>query len=156
MRETTGDLWDFMDDGFAIVIPTNIGWRKDGSNVMGRGLARQASKRFPELAAIYGQQCKEMVDHGAVEIRFLGDLILFPVKPLNPEKPWLSWQGMADPVLIEQSAMQLADWTKHRGERLIALPLVGCGNGGLGEEVVLPILHHHLSASRFVLVRQGG
>ena len=135
------------------------------ADVVTGGLSDELANRLPCSTTELAEQLAAMKEVGSQEpryrenpqavIRFLDDLILFPVKPLNPEKPWLSWQGMADPVLIEQSAIQLADWTKHRGERLIALPLVGCGNGGLGEEVVLPILHYHLSASRFILVRQG-
>jgi len=152
MKEETGNIWHYPPRGYLIVIPTNMGWRKDGWNVMGRGLAKQASMKFPKLPAIYGEMCQDMADTGP-EIRFWADLVLFPVKPLNEEFPYRSWQSHALPELIEQSAIQLAEWTNE--EEQVAVPLVGCGNGQLSETVVLPILNNYLNDDRFVLVRQG-
>ena len=39
MRITMGDIWDEKYDApeFRRVVPTNIGWKHDGENVMGRG-----------------------------------------------------------------------------------------------------------------------
>jgi len=151
MREVYGNLWDFHGKGYSLVVPTNLGWRRDGSNVMGRGVASQAAHKFPDLPQIYGEVCQDMAARGVAEIWFYEGLIFFPTKPLDEKKPWLSWMGRSVAAVVEKSTMQLAAWS-NPGER-IALPLVGCGNGGLPEEVVLPILRYHLKADRFMLVR---
>lgn len=77
-------------------------------------------------------------------------LILFPTKPLNEKAPHLSWQGPADLWLIEGSLMELSELPESG---TIALPLVGCGAGGLQEKQVLPLLRHYLRDDRFMLVR---
>ena len=46
MKEVFGDLWEF--DGI-IAITTNGFVKRDRTCVMGRGCARQAAVRFPEL-----------------------------------------------------------------------------------------------------------
>jgi hypothetical protein len=152
IRAERGDIWTY-EKTHLIVIPTNIGWRSGGENVMGRGLALQAARKYPQLPAWYGEQCRR---HGAATPVLCytdAPLILFPVKPLNVAQPWLSWRSGASLVLIEQSAKELAaldlSWD-------IAVSLVGCGNGGLEMADVRPILDRHLSDKRFVLVLREG
>ncbi|KKL05766.1 hypothetical protein LCGC14_2602780, partial [marine sediment metagenome] len=133
------------------VVPTNIGWRADGCNVMGRGVARQAAERCPELAEWYGGQCRKMSKAGRTLLAYFkpGDLVMLPVKPLDEIQPHLSWRGEADPVLVERSIMQLA---KTYFMRDVVLPLVGCGNGGLDPAVVIPVLKDYLRTDNFTLV----
>ena len=144
MRVTRGDIWS--PDFHIIVIPVNIGWTKTGYNVMGRGVAKQASELYPGLAKWYGSKCRSFMIHTPC-LRY-DRLILFPVKPLNVLAPYLSWQGKANLSLIEKSTKDLAEFP----DKEIALPLVGCGNGRLSESDVLPILNMYLD-DRFVLVR---
>lgn len=148
MIETVGNIWDFHPEHY-VVVPTNIGWTHDGYNVMGAGVAKQASYRFPKLAKIYGGFCQE---HGSIAgILVLDDfhLIMFPVKPLDDEHPELSWKRPATTGMITDSAEELS---KLKSLDKVALPLVGCGNGGLDESEVLPILREYLD-DRFTLVR---
>lgn len=153
MRETYGDIWRFHPQGW-VVIPTNIGWRtRDGSNVMGAGLARQASVRFPQLAMLYGGLCKH---HGALtpSLAMPDDrVVMFPVKPLNRAAPHLSWQQGASLHLIRRSAQELAEIEPTLAGDVIAVPWVGCGNGGLSTRDVYPILWDALRSDRFVLVK---
>ena len=158
MIETRGDIWDY---ACLKVVPTNIGWRKDGSNVMGRGVAQQAARRYPGLAAWYGRECQRMLqsahrDYNTGEptwgLRGYRDLILFPVKPLNFDAPWLSWRQRASLELIRYHTEMLAESMRLAPEP-IALPLVGCGNGGLPPSEVLRVLRWHLEDDRFILVR---
>lgn len=142
-----GDLFAF--DG-PKVISTNLGWRKDGRNVMGRGVALVASQLYPGLADWYGRQCQKMAENGKPTLAIYEDLILFPVKPLNVQAPWLSWQQKADLVLIQDMAQQLQSLELHQP---IGLPLVGCGNGGLDPAEVMAILMDVLD-DRFTLVLQ--
>lgn len=149
MKVTKGSLWDGEFDDQVKVVPVNLGWKKNGENVMGRGVAKQAMKRYPSLPDWYGWRCEGMASRGIVEIHRYYDLLMFPVKPLFKTAPWLSWQRSADLDLVEESAKLLAFMC--RGER-IALPLVGCGNGGLDPAQVLPVLFKHLVGDRFTLV----
>jgi hypothetical protein len=154
MKVEYGDIWKYRGKGY-IVIPTNLGWRKDGSNVMGRGLAAQAASLYPGLAERYGEMCRQYGERLSCVVVSGYDtpLILFPVKPLNKEAPWLSWRSMANLTLIEQNTKCLVDLEKDLKDDLpILVPAVGCGNGGLALRDVLPILERYLVSDRFVLV----
>ena len=154
MLMVEGDLWDYYDAGVPVAISTNIGWTRAGLNVMGRGVAAQAAARFPKLSRRYGEYCRER----GVSARVIaycptrGDtpLFLFPVKLLNTESPNLSWRHPADLDLIAKSATELLQYEPLF--RTIALPLVGCGNGGLRRQDVLAVLRNVLESDVFVLV----
>lgn len=154
MQTVKGSLWSLSRPLDYLVIPTNIGWRKDGTAVMGAGLARQAAQRYEELELWYGDQC---LRHGpGTPVLFhrpraaaSRNLVLFPVKPCKELHPWLSWDQPASLALIERSTEQLADAVysgvvpkTHR----VFMPLVGCGNGKLEEAQVLPVLEKHLAS----------
>lgn len=162
MKEVKGNIWQFLPA--PIVIPTNQGWKKDSTNVMGKGLARQAAERYPSLPLLLGTYCKErkfyattwpveVYSHVTGEVQLL---LCFPTKPLMPQAPQFSWHGKASVALVKKSLATLAllASTDPRliREEAIYLPLVGCGEGELEEETVLPLLQEALS-DKFVLVR---
>jgi hypothetical protein len=176
MQQTVGNIWDWLNERAEIIIwlneraeiiwlneraeiiiPTNQGWRADGTNVMGAGLAKQAVDRYPGIDQWYGAWCRDHRDESCVVRHPVAPLIFFPTKPLNPEAPHLSWQSPATVETVTRSLRDLArlpplaGWP---GGGLIALPLVGCGLGGLPEATVLPLLHEWLTSDRFVLVQQ--
>lgn len=154
MKTVYGDIMSYRGKGY-IVIPTNIGWKADGTNVMGRGLARLAASLYPNLPRDYGAACK--LQGGKTKCVVWGSpdavLILFPVKPLNKEAPHMSWKSMATLEIIERSAKHLASLAEVLpGDLPIAVPAVGCGNGGLDLSDVKPILEKYLTSDRFILV----
>jgi len=154
VRETTGDIWDY-DRGSLIVVPTTIGWRFDGKNVMGAGLAKEASEKYIGLAGWYGSVCKFFRDVTPVIRYSYSSIICFPTKPLCVDNPSRSWAQDSDLELVARSARELGAWykqTQWKGE--IAVPMVGCGNGKLRERDVLQILRAYLNDNRFVLVRR--
>ena len=174
MQELTGDIWELATRYDGIVIPTNIGWKSDGKNVMGRGLARQASRRWPELPEVYGKFCMTYRDATPIMLyrppngRWCDMLLLLPVKPLDQKQPYLSWRQPACLNLITKSIMALGNfasqYTQPSGEGTvmpfiepnssrILVPSVGCGNGGLDESSVLPLLCEHLTLPCFYHVR---
>ena len=83
MKWVNGDIWIYHKLGSTIVIPTNAGWKSDGNNVMGRGLAKQASEKFKDLSLMYGQYCKIKQPHCYFENK---RLILVPSKKLNEKQ----------------------------------------------------------------------
>lgn len=154
MQEATGDIWEWLDreEGFEVVIPTNIGWKSDGSNVMGAGLAKQAAKRYPGIAGWYGSICQACGPHTPVVIHEEHPLIFFPVKPLNYDEPHLSWRYKASHNLIRRSLDQLASLRLGH----FAIPMVGCGNGGLDEQDVYPMIQATFRhEANVTLVRYG-
>lgn len=149
-----GDIWRFHPHSW-VVIPTNLGWTKNGKNVMGAGLAKQAAQRFPDLPDWYGGIIRTAASLDPPErVMVLYDaakrLALFPVKPLIPDAPHFSWRQDADLTLIEGSTINLAKTAPKNVPTCV--PLVGCGNGKLDPKDVLPILRKYLD-DRFILVR---
>ncbi len=150
MNIVSGNIWDKWYDSYMRVIPTNLGWRSDGCNVMGRGVARQAAEQYSGLAEWYGSECQRMRRYGRDSlVCFRAQLIMLPVKPLDKIQPHLSWKGKADPDLVLRSIQRLAAGYDSYN---VVLPLVGCGNGGLDPAVVAPMLTQYLAADNFTLV----
>lgn len=160
MKIEYGDIWKYEKDS-VIVIPTNAGYRADGTNIMGRGVAQQAAAKYPDLPRWYGQMCR-LYGNDACNL-YPEDpidkpkLILFPTKPLNRKTPWLSWKQKSDIKLIEKSAELLVAISQKElisvdGKPRIILPAVGCGLGGLDLGEVVPVLKKHLVSDRFILV----
>lgn len=170
MNTLTGDIWQISTKQDAIVIPTNIGYRSDGRGVLGRGLALQAVRRWPQLAWAWGAFCKEYGIATSVMLwlppsdKWAKLLLLFPVKAMNQEKPYLSWYDKARPELIEHHLKYaLATFPqmyfkafKSRlyidGGGRVLVPSLGCGNGGLDPSVVTPLLAMYLTAPCFTHV----
>lgn len=156
MIECRGDIVAWMAKRRWAVVPTNIGWKKDGRNPMGVGVAAAASNMYKELAMWYGMRCRKYGENTAVCPYYPGNLILFPTKPLDVCHPHASWRNKATIDLVARSAIQL----QKLGEILVkkgflnsevAIPLVGCGAGGLPKSAVVSILQLYLD-DRFVLV----
>jgi hypothetical protein len=160
MKIEYGDIWSYAKDN-VIVVPTNAGYRADGTNIMGRGVAQQAAAKYPGLPKWYGQLCCIYGNDACFVYPQVPEdkpeIILFPTKPLNRKQPWLSWKQKSDIKLIEKSTEKLVEILKNdpalkNGGQRIILPAVGCGNGGLDLGEVIPILKKHLKDDRFILV----
>lgn len=139
MRESRGDLWDFL--GRAVVAVTTHGVvNRQGEALMNRGCARQAAERFPDIPIRLG----ELIRSDGNNVYELGHgLVSFPVE----ETPY----GLSDPVLIERSCQQLVSLADDRGWTLVVMPRPGCGGGGLLWADVRPLLLRHFD-SRFLIV----
>lgn len=152
IKTERGSIWAY-EKTHALVIPTNVGWRmNDHSNVMGRGLALQAAKKYPDFPLWFGQECAARREKTPVLLYHKAPLIAFPVKPLNSAAPWMSWKNKADLRLIERSTQQLSEL---KVDRPVAVSMVGTGNGGLFMDDVRPILDKYLSRDEFTLVLYG-
>ena len=109
--------------------------------VMGKGVALQFKKRFPEMFADYERRC------AAGEVR-LGEPYLWAplVVPwvLNfPTKDhWRSRTRLAD---IEAGLAHLAACYRDWGIESLAVPPLGCGEGQLDWQVVGPTLYRELA-----------
>lgn len=110
------NIWDAYDAGHLIAITTNGTVKKDGSAVLGAGVAKQATERFPWLPSALGDHIRHS---GNVLGRF-GDIYTFPVKH--------NWYEAADLSLIKNSYLDLV--ASLQGDTIF-LPKPGCGNGKL-------------------------
>lgn len=129
------------------------------------GVAQQAAERFPHLREVWGRRCRAAYDvaraaplqeyiNSSCLVRFdtTSRCVLFPTKPLDVYKPAFSWRLPADLNLISQSVDMLDALRDSLQIGLVALPLVGCGAGGLQRHEVLPLLER--LDDNFTLVEQ--
>jgi hypothetical protein len=139
MEEISGNLWDYQ--GRAILaLTTNGSLSRDQRAILGRGCARQAGERFPDLAQRLGALLHERGNH----VHELGaGLVSFPVE----ETAW----SLPDPRLIRRSAQELRALADRAGYGLVIVPRPGCGYGGLNWPEVRPLLAD-LFDERFLVI----
>lgn len=151
MKTYCGDIWDLFDQGYSIVIPTNMGWNKYGKNVMGAGLAKQALERFPGIDSSLGFFYKNHQNYDAKQVsliytycvNFIGQaryLIFLVTKPLNRAQPWLSWKADADPEVVKAQLRCFTTYPQINPTLQYACPLVGSGCGRLKKDSVIEMI----------------
>lgn len=161
MRICRDDIWDKIRLKYEIVIPVNIGWKSDGTNVMGRGLAKAAAERFPSIAIFLGDLQKNlwtvhrppMGDPRWIMKYPFGPITFFPTKPLNEKQPWMSWSQPSDKKMILKLLKAFPEYADKHGLEKIAIPLLGAGNGGLDPFEMEKLIRSSIPDDRrFVLV----
>ena len=141
MLEIVGDIWEHYGNAF-VAITTNGSLTPDGRAVLGRGVAKQAALRYPELAEKLGRLVAERGNH----VFDLGKgMVSFPVE----ETAW----SIPDLRIISGSALELKALADTLGWSEIVVPRPGCGGGGLAWEDVKPVLAPWLD-DRFIVIRQ--
>jgi hypothetical protein len=127
MIDIKADIWDFHKLVYPICITTNGCINSSGNLVMGKGIAKEAKDRFPDLPKILAN----MIINDGNNVHYIGKygLFSFPTKH--------NWWEKSDIDLIIKSAKQLITWSDFN---YIGLPRPGCGNGGLQWSYVKPIL----------------
>jgi O-acetyl-ADP-ribose deacetylase (regulator of RNase III)/uncharacterized protein YwgA len=108
--------------------------------VMGKGIALEFRRRFPEMHRDYVERCRE----GKVR---LGEPYLFKRAVL----PWIlnfptkhHWREVARLDSIVQGLEHLARHYRAWGITSLAVPPLGCGQGQLEWRIVGPTLYRHL------------
>lgn len=144
MKKIKGNIWNYHKNNAYIIIPTNLGWTKENKNVMGRGIAKQASLKFPVLPFDYGKTLKEnYINNINSNIILFHDLkvICFATKPLNKTDPHLSWKQNSSIEQIINSCYDLKEYIQENNfNNQIFIPKVGCGNGCLNFSDIETIL----------------
>jgi O-acetyl-ADP-ribose deacetylase (regulator of RNase III) len=113
--------------------------------VMGKGIALMFKERFPENFETYARACKEETfQTGQLLVTETGELsgnpryvVNFPTKEHWRAKTRLEW--------IDSGLSELRKWILENNIRSIAIPPLGCGNGGLEWSVVRPRMETALS-----------
>lgn len=105
--------------------------------VMGKGLALQFRKAFPDVFSAYEQACKAgkvVVGHMHVVRRLASPrfIINFPTKQ--------QWRQPSKLSYVRDGLSDLVDQVRSLGITSIAVPPLGCGNGGLDWAAVKPLI----------------
>lgn len=128
---TTGDI--LQADAEALVNTVNC------VGVMGRGIALQFKKEFPENFKAYKAAC----DAGEVQP---GQMLIVDLRRLQPPKYVVNfptkrhWKGKSRIEDIESGLSALVQEVQRCGFESIAIPPLGCGLGGLDWSVVRPMI----------------
>lgn len=109
--------------------------------IMGKGLALEFKKQFPDMFKEYEKKCKDGKVHIGRPCLFKHSMyrwiLLFPTK-----EDWRSISKLSD---IEQGLMYLKNYYKDWGITSLAVPPLGCGLGALDWRIVGPTLYRHLN-----------
>jgi O-acetyl-ADP-ribose deacetylase (regulator of RNase III) len=124
-----GDLLEAPADALVNAVNTE--------GVMGKGIALLFKERFPQMYSVYRQACVAgEVRPGKMHVFDCGFgsrprfIINFPTK-----RDWRLPSKLED---VETGLAALVQEIQERQIRSVALPALGCGNGGLDWEMVLP------------------
>lgn len=108
---------------------------------MGKGIALQFKNRYNKMFLEYRSRCRK----GEVK---LGEPYLYKV---NDER-WIlnfptkgHWRNSSNLSDIERGLIFLSEHASEWGIRSLAIPPLGCSNGGLSWNDVLPLIEKHLS-----------
>ena len=112
--------------------------------VMGKGIALMFRERFPENTRLYVEASKaKQVVVGHMLVTETGEL--FPRWIINfPTKK--HWRNPSKQAWVRDGLDDLVRVVRELGIRSIALPPLGCGNGGLSWLTVRPMIEAALSA----------
>jgi hypothetical protein len=126
-----GDMMESVpsDPGAILVLTTNGFVRRDGACVMGRGIARQAALRWPDLPFKLGRLIRE---YGNRPFRLTPTIWTLPVKHV--------WYEPASMELIEASLEMMGLMVAKFQPPSIHMPRPGCGNGQLSWRDVEPLV----------------
>lgn len=107
--------------------------------VMGKGVALEFKKRYPEMFQEYRRLCEEKrLSIGTLMVWRKSDkwVMLFPTKK--------HWRYPSKIEYIEAGLKKVAENWDKLGVDSIAFPRLGCGNGGLDWEEVRPMMKRYL------------
>lgn len=136
MKFTKGNLLE--TDAQAIVNTVNT------VGIMGKGIALQFKERFPMNFKIYADLCKK----GQVQI---GKMLVVKENSLHGEKIIINfptkteWYKKSQYYYVEEGLKDLVNVIDEYEIKSIAIPPLGCGNGGLQWEKVRLLLGKYLN-----------
>lgn len=107
--------------------------------VMGKGIAKEFKKRYPLMFARYHNICSRgLLKIGTLYLWKGNDkwVLNFPTKK--------HWKNSSQIEWIELGLKKFLLSYKEKGIKSIAFPMLGCNNGGLDKNDVLPLMREYL------------
>ena len=130
-----GNMWSIYEETDYFLVTTNSYIRADGELVMGRGMAKQAKSRFPELPQLLGNRIEHLRLYGLEIIELPG------------EKGWIGafqvkrhFKYDAEVDIIKFSVGKLKTLAQLFSQARYDLNFPGIGNGRLTPPEVLGLL----------------
>jgi len=123
----------FKSDAQTLVNPVNC------VGVMGKGLAADFRKRYPEMFSRYRELCEnQLLDIGKLWLWKSGSqwVLNFPTKR--------HWRSSSRLDFVELGLHKFVSSFEERGITEVAFPRLGCGNGGLDWSNVRPLMESYL------------
>ena len=120
--------------------------------VMGKGIALQFQRAFPEMFKAYAKAAKA----GNVRV---GQMYVWPTEHLAGPRYVINfptkthWRGASKIEYIESGLKDLVRLIEELGIKSIAVPPLGCGNGGLDWQAVEPLIRGAFAGLQDVDVR---
>ncbi len=131
IKYTKGNLLDAHTDALVNTVNT-VG-------VMGKGIALQFKNRFPNNYKVYRDACKAgTFKTGVVLVVSEGDLLHQKIIVNFPTKE--HWKSASQYEFIESGLKALKQTIIDHDIKSIAIPPLGCGNGGLDWNIVKPMI----------------
>lgn len=113
--------------------------------VMGKGIALQFKEQFPNNYAAYNAACKNK----SMEV---GKMLVFTERPMIGDEKIIinfptkkDWKHKSKIEYIDSGLRDLARIIRDYNIKSIALPPLGCGNGGLDWSEVKPLIEKYLA-----------
>lgn len=133
--ETKGNLLE--SDADVLINPVNT------KGVMGKGLALQFKQKYPYNFKAYAENCKKgLLKPGVLNVNLefdehgQRDIINFPTKT--------DWRKPSEYSYIEKGLQSLVEYINKYHIRSIAMPMLGCGCGGLDRSKVKEMIYKYL------------
>lgn len=109
--------------------------------VMGKGIALEFKNKYPEMFDKYKSFCdKGVFKPGVLWIYKAEDgkwVLNFPTK--------IDWRNPSKIEYIEEGLKKFVEIWEEKGIKSIAFPLLGCSNGGLDANEVIPLMEKYLN-----------
>ena len=126
----TGDIWTSLENTDWLVITTNSYIKKDGTLVMGAGIAKQANDKYPIIKKIFGDDITRSCGH-------LGKYYILYWKKIVALQTKVHFKDKSDIELIKESINRLQLFiNKNPSRSIVNMVFPGIGYGGLNQKDV--------------------
>lgn len=115
--------------------------------IMGKGVALETKKRFPEIMSSYKNACRRGMRGGDIHIYPTGNqyIVNFATKE--------DWRNPSTYEWIQKGLYNLKNWLDKLSEaQKVVLPPLGCGNGGLDFKKVKKMIEKTFKNSKHEIV----
>lgn len=145
MKEITGDYWEIAPDFGALCCTCNSVRKRDGSLVMGKGIALEFMRRFPYLPEEWGRRIKHerSITGVLITTAWISEiyLVYFQTK--------FHWHDHSPTPLILESMRRLGGAIELLALQNVLLPRPSCQNGGLKWPELKPVLEKEFNFDRY-------
>jgi O-acetyl-ADP-ribose deacetylase (regulator of RNase III) len=108
--------------------------------VMGKGIALAFKNAFPFNYQVYQQKCRAGELTIGVILPVTDSNLLYGTKVIVNFPTKTHWRKPSEYAYIENGLQALRDWLVNENIKSIAIPPLGCGNGGLDWAKVKPMI----------------